>query len=328
MKHGVGKKILVTLPLTERHKEILKQAAGEAELICTRDREEIEEHLKTADGVIGNVPPALLKQNRNLGWVQLSSAGTDGYTDEETLPLSTVLTNATGAYGIAISEHMVGMTLNLLKKFPQYMENQKQYLWKDEGEVRPIWGSRTLVIGMGDIGTEFARRMKAFGAYIVGIRRTLHKKPDWVDELYTMDALKEELGKADIAAVCLPGTESTKGLFGRDIFCCMKQGAVFLNVGRGNIVDSEALADALEEGRLYGAGIDVTDPEPLPASSRLWNCPNMIITPHVAGGFHLSITLDRIVEISARNMAAFLEDGTYVSLVDRKTGYKKTETGE
>lgn len=328
MGYGKGKRILVTLPVTEKHKEVLKQAAGEAELVYARDREEIEEQLKLADGVIGNVPPALLKQNRKLGWVQLNSAGTDGYTDEETLPLSTALTNATGAYGIAISEHMVGMTLNLLKKFPQYMENQKNRQWKDEGEVRPIWGSRTLIIGMGDIGTEFAKRMKAFGAHIVGIRRTVHKKPDWVDELYTMDALKEELGKADIAAVCLPGTESTRGLFGREMFRCMKKGSVFLNVGRGSIVDTEALADALEEGRLYGAGIDVADPEPLPPSSRLWSCPNIIITPHVSGGFHLGVTLDRIVEISAENMAAFLGGGTYVSLVDRKTGYKCSGKGE
>lgn len=328
MEYGAGKRILVTLPVTEHHRRLLEQAAGKAELIYTRDREEIEEQVKRVDGVIGNVPPALLRQNRSLGWVQLNSAGTNGYTDEGVLPASTALTNATGAYGIAISEHMVGMTLNLLKKFPRYMENQKKCQWKDEGEVRPIWGSRILIVGMGDIGTEFARRMKAFGAYIVGIRRTAHKKPDWADELYTMEALKEELGKADITAVCLPGTEATRGLFERELFHCMKQGSVFLNVGRGTIVDSEALADALEEGWLYGAGIDVTDPEPLPASSRLWNCPNLIITPHVSGGFHLSVTLDRIVEISARNMAAFLGGGEYVSLVDRKTGYKYSGTGE
>lgn len=326
--YGKGKRILITLPVTEQHRKLLEQAAGEAELIYTQDRTEIEEQLKLADGVIGNVPPVLLKQNKNLGWVQLNSAGTDGYTDEGVLSASAALTNATGAYGIAISEHMTGMLLNLLKKFPKYMENQKNRQWKDEGEVRPIWGCRILIIGMGDIGTEFARRMKAFGASIAGIRRTVHKKPDWVDELYTMDVLKEELKRADIVAVCLPGTESTRGLFGRELFQCMKQGAVFLNVGRGNIVDTDALADALEEGKLSGAGIDVADPEPLPSSSRLWNCPNVIITPHVSGGFHLSVTLDRIVEISAKNMRAFLGDGEYVSLVDRKTGYKKTETGE
>ena len=164
--YGKGKRILITLPVTEQHRKLLEQAAGEAELICTQDRTEIEEQLKLADGVIGNVPPVLLKQNKNLGWVQLNSAGTDGYTDEGVLSASAALTNATGAYGIAISEHMTGMLLNLLKKFPKYMENQKNRQWKDEGEVRPIWGCRILIIGMGDIGTEFARRMKAFGASI------------------------------------------------------------------------------------------------------------------------------------------------------------------
>ena len=258
--YGKGKRILITLPVTEQHRKLLEQEAGEAELICTQDRTEIEEQLKLADGVIGNVPPVLLKQNKNLGWVQLNSAGTDGYTDEGVLSASAALTNATGAYGIAISEHMTGMLLNLLKKFPKYMENQKNRQWKDEGEVRPIWGCRILIIGMGDIGTEFARRMKAFGASIAGIRRTVHKKPDWVDELYTMDVLKEELKRADIVAVCLPGTESTRGLFGRELFQCMKQGAVFLNVGRGNIVDTDALADALEEGKLSGAAAIIQPP--------------------------------------------------------------------
>ena len=123
--YGKGKRILITLPVTEQHRKLLEQAAGEAELICTQDRTEIEEQLKLADGVIGNVPPVLLKQNKNLGWVQLNSAGTDGYTDEGVLSASAALTNATGAYGIAISEHMTGMLLNLLKNFPSTWKTRK-----------------------------------------------------------------------------------------------------------------------------------------------------------------------------------------------------------
>lgn len=321
------RRILVTLPVTEGHKRRLAEAAAGAELLCERDMEKIRELIETVDGVIGNLPPELLKRNRNLGWVQLSSAGTDGYTKEGVLPVDTVLTNATGAYGLAISEHMVGMVLSLLKKFPKYLENQRQHLWKDEGMVRSVYGSRVLIVGLGDIGMEFAVRMKAFGSYIVGIRRTIHEKPDCVDELYTMDALKEELGKADIVASCLPGTEATRGLFGSAMLHSMKRGAVFLNVGRGTAVDTDALAEALREGYLLGAGVDVTEPEPLPPESPLWDCENVIITPHVSGGFHLEYTLDRIVEISCRNLRAYLGEGEYVSPVDRSTGYKRADAG-
>lgn len=321
------RRILVTLPAEERHKIRLAEAAAGAELLYERDMEKIRELIGTVDGVIGNLPPGLLRENPHLGWVQLNTAGTDGYTKEGVLPEGTVLTNATGAYGLAISEHMVGMVLSLLKKFPQYLENQRHHLWKDEGRVRSIYGSRVLIVGLGDIGMEFAVRMKAFGSHIVGIRRTVHEKPDCVDELYTMDSLRQELEKADIVASCLPGTEATRGLFDSTMLHCIKRGAIFLNVGRGTAVDTDALAEALKEGHLCGAGVDVTEPEPLPPESPLWDCENVLITPHVSGGFHLEYTLDRIVEISCRNLSAFLGEGEYVSPVDRSTGYKRPDAG-
>lgn len=316
------KQILITLPLTEGQKERFERTAPQCRFIYIDKASVTEEIIKQCSAVIGNLPPALLSKNPDIEWVQLNSAGTDGYTENGILPETAALTNATGAYGVAIAEHMVGALLLLLKKFPSYIENQKNRQWKDEGTVKPIYQTTTLIVGMGDIGTEFAKRMKAFGSHIIGIRRTIQEKPACVDEIYQTEALKEQLKRADIVAICLPGTKETCHLFSREVFHAMKKDSVLLNVGRGNIIDSEALISALEEGRIGGASIDVCEQEPLPEDSPLWNCKNLFITPHVSGGFHLPHTLEQIVEISLKNLEAYLNNTPYVSLVDKKTGYK------
>jgi phosphoglycerate dehydrogenase-like enzyme len=143
-----------------------------------------------------------------------------------------------------------------------------------------------------------------------------------MDEMDTAENLEKRLAQADVVAVCLPGTRETFHLFSERQFAAMKEGAVFLNVGRGNIVDTEALVKVLKEGKLWGASLDVFEQEPLPEDSELWSCPNLLITPHVSGGFHLPYTVDRIVEISLKNLAAYIHHEEYVSVVDRATGYK------
>lgn len=320
------KRILVTLPVTKEQKRKYETTAPQAKFIfCKRD-EVTKELLSGIQAVIGNVPPALLKGNVGLEWVQLNSAGTDGYLAEGVLPAKTVLTNATGAYGVGIAEHMTGQLLMMMKKFPVYLENQKHHLWKDAGMVRSIFGSRILIVGMGDIGMEFAVRMKAFGAYVAGLRRTVREKPPCVDEIDTIDHLEEQLNLADVVAICLPGTKETYHMFSDRQFKLMKEGAYFINIGRGNIVDTEALKDALMRGRLSGASVDVCETEPLLQEEELWSCPNILITPHISGGFHLQYTVDRIVEISLKNLAAYVGGQEYVSVVDRATGYKASGT--
>ena len=316
------KRILVTLPVTEEQKRQYSNIAPEAEFIYCRKEEVTAGLAARVTAVIGNIAPSLLAVNQGIEWVQLNSAGIDGYLAEGVLSGSAVLTNATGAYGTAIAEHMTGQLLMLLKKFPVYLENQKNRIWKDAGRVRPIIGSNILIVGAGDIGMEFASRMKAFGAYITGIRRTVREKPDCMDEMDTAENLEKRLAQADVVAVCLPGTRETFHLFSERQFAAMKEGAVFLNVGRGNIVDTEALVKVLKEGKLWGASLDVFEQEPLPEDSELWSCPNLLITPHVSGGFHLPYTVDRIVEISLKNLAAYIHHEEYVSVVDRATGYK------
>lgn len=320
------KRILVTLPVTEEQKRQYADTAPQAEFVYCRKDEVTTELLIGVNAVIGNVAPSMLSGATGLEWVQLNSAGTDGYLADGVLAEKVVLTNATGAYGVGIAEHMTGQLLMMMKKFPDYLKNQEHHLWKDEGKVRAVYGSHILIVGMGDIGTEFAVRMKAFGAYVTGLRRTVREKPACVDEIDTIDHLEAQLARADVVAVCLPGTRETYHMFSERQFASMKEGAYFINIGRGNIVDSNALKDALKSGRLSGASVDVCETEPLPEGEELWSCPNILITPHVSGGFHLQHTVDRIVEISLKNVNAYMGRKDYVSVVDRSTGYKASGT--
>lgn len=318
-------KILVVLPVEDRHKEIFKRAAGGAELVFCSEPSEYEAVLPKMDAIIGNVPVELLKGCRKLSWIQLNNAGTEGFCEPGALPETTVITNATGAYGLAISEFMLGMLLMLYKHLDHYYDQQKEHIW---GRIEPgkgtdpmVSGSTTLVIGLGDIGTTFARKMDALGSHVIGIRKSAAPKPVFVQEQYTMDALPEIIGRADIVAMSLPGYEETRHVINRDILKLMKKNAVLINVGRGMSVDSMALCEALCEGRIAGACLDVTEPEPLPKEHPLWNAPHVLITPHASGGFAVEATLEKVVQLSAENLERFVKGETLVNVVDRATGY-------
>lgn len=316
-------RILVVIPLNEEEKEKLKSKMPEAEYIFISTKETTNELVKSADIIIGNVPPQYIKGTKRLKWLQLNSAGTDGYCEVGVIPEGAYLTNATGAYGLAISEHMLGLVLEIKKKLNLYYRNQMEHIWRDEGNVTSIEGSTTLVVGLGDIGGDFARKMKALGSYTIGVKRTKGQKPEYLDELHTMEALDGLLLKADIVALSLPGTKETYHLFNKDKFNLMKKNAIIINVGRGNCICTEDLCDALENGGISGAGLDVTEPEPLPPEHRLWNAPGVVITPHISGFFHLRETLRRIVNISIENLEHFKKQEPLKNIVDFSTGYRK-----
>jgi phosphoglycerate dehydrogenase-like enzyme len=316
-------KVLVTIPVNETHKKELASKAGAAKLVYVLSNKVTAKDVADVEAIIGNVPADLLKDAKKLRWLQLNSAGADAYIKDGVMPEGAALTNATGAYGLALSEHMLAQLLAMMKKLYPYYDNQKEGLWKDEGTVHSIYGSTVLVVGLGDIGGSFARRMKALGAYVIGMRRRSNVIPDYADEMASLDDLDQVLGRADIVASSLPGTAATKHLFNKKRFAAMKKGAYFLNIGRGTAVVSADLCAAVKNGQLAGAAVDVTDPEPLPADDPMWKVPGLYITPHISGQYHLAATLDNIVHIAAQNLAAFLKDQPLRNEVDFTTGYKK-----
>lgn len=330
------KRALVTIPTGERHRNLLQQAApgwefrfrGTDTLVCAPQealpgRPVTQEDVDWAQVILGNVPAAMLHGSPALEWLQTNSAGVEAYIQPGVLAGDTLLTNATGAYGLAIAEHMLGMLLELFKKLELYRDAQKSGAWQSQGAVKAVYGSTVLVLGMGDIGGEFAARCKALGAKVIGVRRSPRPCPEYADEVHLLEDLDSLLPQADVVAVTLPGTDATRGLMSRERLAKMKEGAVLLNVGRGFIVDTEALCDALERGHLSGAGVDVTDPEPLPPTHRLWNIPTAVVTPHISGFYHLRETHERIVGIFLENLRHFQAGEPLRNLVDFATGYRK-----
>lgn len=330
------KRALVTIPTGERHRNLLQQAApgwefrfrGTDTLVCAPQealpgQPVTQEDVDWAQVILGNVPAAMLHGSPALEWLQTNSAGVEAYIRPGVLAGDTLLTNATGAYGLAIAEHMLGMLLELFKKLELYRDAQKSGAWQSQGAVKAVYGSTVLVLGMGDIGGEFAARCKALGAKVIGVRRSPRPCPEYADEVHLLEDLDSLLPQADVAVVTLPGTDATRGLMSRERLAKMKEGAVLLNVGRGFIVDTEALCDALERGHLSGAGVDVTDPEPLPPTHRLWNIPTAVVTPHISGFYHLRETHERIVGIFLENLRHFQAGEPLRNLVDFATGYRK-----
>lgn len=302
MKH-----ILVVLTLTEAQKADLEAPfSGKAVFTYIKNRDVTAADLQGVDGIIGNVSPDLIRQAPDLGFLQLNSAGADPYLKPGILPEGCTMHNAVGAYGRAVSEHMLALTFSLIRKFHMYGRDQFAHVWSDHGAVTSVEGSTVLILGVGDIGGSYARKVKALGAYVIGVRKNNHPKPDYLDEQVLLEDLDQVIGRADIVASVLPDTAETRNLFEQHRLAQMKTGAYLINCGRGSAVDLDALKESLDSGHLSGAGLDVTNPEPLPADHPLWDYDNVIITPHVAGGFHLQQTFDRILEIARNNLLTWI----------------------
>lgn len=281
------------------------------------------EDIKDCEILFGMYPPEILKEAKALRWMQCSFAGVDRFTGDGIFPnKDIVLTNAAGAYGITISEHMLCTLLMMMRRMPEYSDLIARRGWEILGEVRSIYGSRVTVIGMGDIGSNFGIRCKALGASVNGVRRRVgDTASDWCERVYPTERLCEAVADADVVALCVPGTQDTRHMIGEQVFSAMKDGAYFLNVGRGTAVDQKALYDALKSGKLAGAAIDVTDPEPLPQDHFLWDAPNLLLTPHVSGNMSLEKTCELVLGIFLENLERYSSGKPLCHVVDMKAGY-------
>jgi len=320
-------KIVIALPLTEAQKQSFLDASQGNEIVF-KDCGDVsgsvltlgaitEEDVKDADAIIGNAPLKVVRQASKLKWMQLSSAGSDAYDKPNALPNNALLTAASGAYGVAVSEHLLACILSLKKGLHLYRDNMTNKVWRDEGHITSIVGSVSLILGTGDIGTELAFRLKALGGTVYGVRRSASVPKEPFDKIFSINDIPAILPQVDILASVMPGDPSLTNLIGKAEFAAMKDSAIFVNAGRGNIVDQDALCEALTTGEIFGAAIDVAVKEPLPQDDPLWNCRNLIITPHVAGQFHLQLTVDKIAAIALENMKRWLNGEDLVNVRNR-----------
>ena len=313
-------KILVVMALLERQQEKMRECLRGHEVRFAKAP--TDEEVAGTDVIVGNLAPARLKGAAALKLMQLNSAGSNDYLPLIASRPDVVLTCATGCYGKALSEHMLAMALMLIKNLNLYRDDEKTAEWRDLGPVRSLTDMKVLCLGMGDAGSRFARLANALGAKVSGVRRkATEDKPDYVEKVYGTDELDRILPEFDMVAMSMPETDATRGIMNRDRLMKMKEGSYILNVGRGSAIDQEALLECVKSGRIAGAGLDVTTPEPLPKDSPLWQEPRIVVTPHISGQFHLEHTRDAIVDLAIRNIKALENGEAFTSRVDLARGY-------
>ena len=252
------KEVLCLWPVDDEQKSALIAAgAGKCTFRFCSPETVTRQQAQNAEIILGTIDADLIQHTSKLKWLQITSAGTDKYIASGKLSPDIKLTNATGAYGQSVAEHMFAVMFMLMKNLHLYRDNQNRALWADCGPVSTPDGARILIAGLGDIGGYFARLCKKVGAYTIGIKRHATNCPDFIDELYTDDKLDGLLPTVDVTVSVLPNTKDTTGLWDAQKFSRMKKTALFINAGRGNAVNQEDLYHALHNGILAG-GNDVT----------------------------------------------------------------------
>ncbi len=312
--------------LTDEHRRTLEAAASRWDYAVdyyTHFDQVPAEKLPLYEIIYGNLSPRRVREFPNLHWLCLDSAGADKYVDKSIYPNpDVVLTNSSGAYGVTISEHVLMVTLMLLRHMPLFQASAAAHAWHPAVPIRSIYGSRITVLGTGDIGTAFARRAKALGAaQITGVRRTLRPADPAFDAVTTFAGLDHVLPATDVLVSALPHTRETAGVLSRERIGLLPPHAVLVNVGRGTAVDQDALLDALKSGRLAGAALDVMVPEPLPPDHPLWDAPNLILTPHMSGNMSLGQTCDADVDMFCADLERYARGERPLHAVDRRRGY-------
>ena len=278
-----------------------------------------------ADVIFGQPSPETIAALPHLKWVQSASAGVDGYVKRrEVFARGIALTTVSGAFGQSISEWTLAMVLSLYKHLNIFRDNQSKAVWRDAGRQYSPRGKNLLILGMGDIGCAIERIFRPFGCHVTGVRRRADILPEGFERAVTLTQIDAVLPDADIIICALPQTDQTTRLFDSRRLKLLKSSAVLVNVGRGSLIDCAALADELNAGRIYGAALDVTDPEPLPPDHPLWKCENAIIAPHASGGSfgHLDATEDIIIDICRKNLIRFINGEELLNRVDFDTGYR------
>lgn len=303
---------LIMMPFSPQEIQRLAIAAeGRCNLLFGRadwSREQWHTALRSADIILGDPLPEDLLLCTRLKWMQTSWDGVEHYLATGHFDGERILQNMAGAYGQIIAEFVVGAVLALCHRFSAYLAQMYTSSWRKMGPHKTLEGTTVLILGVGDIGTEVARKLRAFDCQIIGIRRSRRQSTQDFDVVAQSDKLNMYLPLADIVICCVPSTKETDGLFNKERFLRMKRDAIFVNVGRGSLVVSDDLAAVMGAGHLWGAALDVTSPEPLPPEHPLWQQKNLLLTPHVSGNCFSfdSPTMRRIHEIMLCNFEAHM----------------------
>lgn len=269
----------------------------------------------SADRIREVIPAA-----RKAKWVHSLSAGVDTVLTPEMIAHPSVLTNGRGAYARPLGEWVIGAALFFAKQFRARLQEQAEGVWR-QADVDELHGRTMGIVGYGEIGRACAERARPFGMRIIGVRRRpeLSQADPLLDGCLGLDGLEDLLRESDYVVLATPSTTSTAGMIGAARIACMKPNAVLINVGRGTVIDENALVLALRERRILGAALDVFAQEPLPAGHPLFTLDNVLLSPHTAD--RTPGWLDRAMQVFTRNLEAWLSGGDLANIVDKQAGY-------
>ncbi|WP_258360325.1 D-2-hydroxyacid dehydrogenase [Moorella sulfitireducens (nom. illeg.)] len=318
--------------IEERHLDMVRNTAPQAEVIYARDEQELLAKVDDADVLLtwGLYKPVTFCQKaKSLKWLHALSAGLDGVMTPEIRNLKIRITSTKNIHGLPMGNHVLAYILSFLRCLPVFRKQQELQIWDKEMKrahefygryfrLEEAWGKTVGIVGFGSIGREIARQCKALNMRVVALKRT-PVECELLDRLYSPDELELLLRESDFVVIIVPLTAATRGMIDEKKLKCMKRSAFLINVARGPVVDEAALIKALEEGTIAGAGLDVFEIEPLPADSPLWKMPNVIITPHCAADSPMY--MDRAFKVFCDNLKRFLNDEPLLYEADLHAGY-------
>jgi phosphoglycerate dehydrogenase-like enzyme len=314
-------RLVLCYPVEAKHVAAIRAVGPHLELV-EAEQETIPDLIHTADLFCGHAKVPVdwdrVVQQGRLRWTQSSAAGLDWLLVPSVIESPMIVTSASGVLGDQVAEHTVAILTAITRSLPVFFRAQqkKEYIRRP---TRDVHHATIGIVGFGGVGRRVAEVLAPFKTRILATDMFPVDKPAHVAELWPADRLDELLAQADIVILCLPLNSQTMWLIDRERFARMKRGAIFLNMARGKLVVEEALVEALVSGHLYAAGADVAAEEPLPPESKLWNLPNMLITPHVAG--QSALRSDNMTAFFCDNLRRYLTGQPLANLVDKRLGF-------
>jgi phosphoglycerate dehydrogenase-like enzyme len=312
-------RVLLPANLADRLPE-LQGAAPTLELITYSDARDALAKAPDADAFYGSPTPDLLTAAPNLRWIQVGSAGVENVLFPELIESPVTLTNAKVIYGSHLADHLMAFILAFNRNLPHHFRTQQAEVWESRANLRPMEmaGETLLIVGLGGTGLALARRAAAFDMRVIAATRSPKPETPGVERIAPMTELHALLPQADHVALCCALTPETYHLISDEELSLMKSTAYIHNVTRGGVIDQDALLRALQTGQIAGAGLDVTEPEPLPPGHPLWKLPNVLITPHASG--HSPHSGARMFDLLKENLRRFGAGEPLLNVVDKRAG--------
>ncbi len=313
-------KVLINTDLDDSLIQQIREVSEEVEVTTASSEGEALEIMPEVEVVLGPTTPAMFDRGDRLRWVQNLGAGVDGVIFPKFLESDVVLTSAKGIVGIHLADHAMALLLALTRGIATAVRKPSfSQRWPIRAASWELAGRTMGIVGLGGTGQALALRAAGFGMRIIAVDPEDVEAPDSVESCWKMDRFHDLLAESDVVAVCAPLTRETAGMFDAEAFRRMRNHAMLINVTRGRIVDETALMHALEQGQIGGAGLDVVPQEPLPEAHPLWHMPNVVITPHTAGGSPHRI--GRTVDLFCDNLARHIAGRPMKSVIDKRKGY-------